>query len=82
MCITLKWVGPYSFGHFSELRGYPYASEPHVYVRVHGIGGAGAAGTAAVVGPAGVTGGAGASGGAGGNAEGGALYASASRDDP
>jgi hypothetical protein len=34
MCITLKWVGPYSFGHFSELRQYPYASEPHVYVRV------------------------------------------------
>ena len=34
MDITLKWVGPYSFGHFSELRQYPYASEPHVYVRV------------------------------------------------
>jgi len=34
MCITLKWIGPYSFGHFSELRQYPYASEPHVYVRV------------------------------------------------
>lgn len=34
MCITLKWVGPYSFGHFNELRQYPYASEPHVYVRV------------------------------------------------
>jgi hypothetical protein len=34
MGITLKWVGPYSFGHFRELRQYPYASEPHVYVRV------------------------------------------------
>jgi hypothetical protein len=34
MCITLKWVGPYRFGHFGELRQYPYASEPHVYVRV------------------------------------------------
>ncbi len=34
MSITLKWVGPYSFGHFSELRQHPYASEPHVYVRV------------------------------------------------
>jgi hypothetical protein len=34
MGITLKWVGPYSFGHFGELRQYPYASEPHVYVRV------------------------------------------------
>ena len=34
MCINLTWVGPYSFGHFSELRRYPYANEPHVYVRV------------------------------------------------
>jgi hypothetical protein len=34
MCITLKWVGPYSFGHFGELRQYPYANDPHVYVRV------------------------------------------------
>jgi hypothetical protein len=34
MDITLKWVGPYTFGHFRELRQYPYASEPHVYVRV------------------------------------------------
>jgi hypothetical protein len=34
MDITLKWVGPYSFGHFGELRQYPYAGEPHVYVRV------------------------------------------------
>ena len=34
MDITLKWVGPYAFGHFGELRQYPYAREPHVYVRV------------------------------------------------
>jgi len=34
MDITLKWVGPYTFGHFGELRQYPYASEPHVYVRI------------------------------------------------
>src|ERR1035441_1430581 len=34
MDITLKWVGPYIFGHFGELRQYPYAREPHVYVRV------------------------------------------------
>ena len=34
MDITLKWVGPYSFGHFGELRQYPYAGEPHVYIRV------------------------------------------------
>jgi hypothetical protein len=34
MDITLKWVGPYSFGHFGELRQYPYAGAPHVYMRV------------------------------------------------
>jgi hypothetical protein len=34
MDITLQWVGPYSFGHFGELRQYPYAGDPHVYVRV------------------------------------------------
>ena len=34
MSITLNWIGPYSFGHFGELRQYPYAAEPHVYVRV------------------------------------------------
>src|ERR1035438_3931974 len=34
MDITLKWVGPYRYGHFGELKQYPYASEPHVYVRV------------------------------------------------
>jgi len=34
MCVMLKWVGPYSFGNFRELREYPYASDPHVYVRV------------------------------------------------
>jgi hypothetical protein len=34
MDITLKWVGPYGFGHFGELRQYTDASEPHVYVRV------------------------------------------------
>ncbi|MGO8736081.1 MAG: B-box zinc finger protein [Terriglobia bacterium] len=34
MDITLKWVGPYSFGHFGELSQYLHASDPHVYVRV------------------------------------------------
>ena len=34
MDITLKWVGPYGFGHFGELRQYTDASEPRVYVRV------------------------------------------------
>jgi hypothetical protein len=34
MDITLKWVGPYTFGHFGELRQYPFARDPHVYVRV------------------------------------------------
>lgn len=34
MSITLNWVGPYRFGRFGELRQYPYADQPHVYVRV------------------------------------------------
>jgi B-box zinc finger len=37
MDVTLKWVGPYSFGHFSELRQYPHSTEPHVYVRVQAL---------------------------------------------
>ena len=32
MDITLTWVGPYRHGHFGELKKYPYAREPHVYV--------------------------------------------------
>jgi hypothetical protein len=37
MDITLNWVGPYSFGHFSELSQYPFAGEPHVYVGVQAL---------------------------------------------